>query len=235
MAPMNPPVRRIAPFLVVTLFAISSVFAAGERNKYNPLRYSTGKFNGCPPNGEGGDPYLNSLKNRDKPPFATTKYASVAKLTQTLPRLPDKKIHRNRWSPEAQDAAAIWERRAVTVEGFLVCEAAKQNKEACNCGSKTDRDFHLWMADAPSLTKASRAKAMVVEVSPRMLPRHPNWPKDLRAAIKAGTKVRVTGWVMWDQEHKGHLGGDAQHPLGNSSDTSGAGEIGKTLGQSVSM
>jgi hypothetical protein len=193
--------------LFVSLFiAVSSAFAAGERNTYDPLKYSTGIFNGCPPTGKGSDPYLNSLKNRDKSPFTTTKYASVAALNATLPRLPEKKVHRDKWSTEAQDAAAIWERRAVTVEGYLVYQAVRQSQEACNCKSKTDRDYHLWLADAPSLSKKSRAKAMVVEISPRMLPKHPNWPTVLRTLIESKTKVRISGWPMWDQEHKAHLG-----------------------------
>ena len=63
---MNPTLRRTAPFFVVSLFAISSVFAAGERNSFDPTQFSTGDFHGCLPAGQGGDPYLNSLKNRDR-------------------------------------------------------------------------------------------------------------------------------------------------------------------------
>ena len=191
---------------VLWLLVVSSLSAAGERNTYDPLKYSTGRFEGCSPTGEGGDSYLNSLKNRDKPPFTTTKYTSVAKLEAALPKLPDKKVHRDKWSPPAQDLAAIWERRAVTVEGYLVYQAVRQGTEACNCKSETNKDYHLWFADAPSLNKKSRAKAMVVEISPRMLPKHPNWPTVLRALIKSKTKVRITGWPMWDQEHKSFLG-----------------------------
>jgi hypothetical protein len=61
---MNPRLKHVAPsFCIVTLLAISSVFAAGERNNFDPQQFSTGKFDGCSPTGEGGDPYLNSLKN----------------------------------------------------------------------------------------------------------------------------------------------------------------------------
>ena len=47
------------------------------------------------------------------------------------------------------------------VEGYLVFDAVKEGKEACNCGSIKYVDHHLWLASTPS---ASRAKAIVVEV-----------------------------------------------------------------------
>lgn len=203
---MNPPVRRIA-LIFVSLLTFSSVYGAGERKTYNPVKFSTGKFHGCPPTGKGSDPYLNSLKNRDVPPTKAKRY-TVTQFLKAAPRtLPTRKIHRDRWTPQQQDLAAKWERRAVTVEGYLVFDAVKQAKEACNCGSATYRDFHLWLGAVPSVTKASRGRALVVEVSPRTWPTHPTWKeaKTYRGPIRAGTKVRVTGWLMWDQEHAPHL------------------------------
>lgn len=205
---MNPLVRRAAPFVLVTLLAISSVFAAGERRTFHPEQFSTGKFHGCAPTGKGSDTYLSSLKNRDIPPTTARSY-TVTKFLNAAPRtLPTRKIHRDKWTPQQQDLAARWERNAVMVEGYLVFDAVKQAEEACNCGSKIYRDFHLWLSTSPSQTKASREKALVVEVSPRAWPTHPTWKeaKTFRNVIRAGDKVRVTGWVMWDQEHAAHLG-----------------------------
>lgn len=200
---MNPPVRRVAPLVLVSLFAFSSVFAAGERLTYDPTKFSTGTFHGCPPTGQGSDPYLNSLKNRDMPP-TTARLYRVAKFLDAAPKtLPKRKFHRDRWTAQQQDLAARWERGAVMIEGYLVFDAVKQSEEACNCGSTTYRDFHLWLGSSPSQTKASRAKAIVVEVSPRAWRTHPKWKdaKTFRDLIRANEKVRVAGWLMWDQEH----------------------------------
>jgi hypothetical protein len=45
--------------IFIWLFAVTSVFAAGERKTFKPLQLSTGDFHGCPPEGRGSDPYLN--------------------------------------------------------------------------------------------------------------------------------------------------------------------------------
>src|SRR4051812_3534304 len=159
---MNPPVPRIAPFVLVTLLAISSVFAAGERKTFHPEQFSTGSFHGCAPTGKGSDPYLNSLKNRDKVP-ATARLYTVDKLYKVTPSLPKQKVHRDQWTAQQQDLAARWENRAVTVEGYLL-HVVKEKKEGCNCGSMQYVDHHMWLAPTAS---ALRTRAMVVEVSPR--------------------------------------------------------------------
>jgi hypothetical protein len=46
---------------------------------------------------------------------------------------------------------------------------------------------------------------MVVELSPRLLDAHPNWPKLASKAWRDGTLVRIRGWRMWDQEHPEQL------------------------------
>ena len=198
---MNPPVRRIAPSIVITLFAVSAALGA---NNFDPTQFSTGNFHTCLPTGQGSDPYLNSLKNRDKPP-TTARLYTVNRLYEKTPTLPKKKVHRSKWTPQQQDLAARWERPAVMVEGYLVFDAVKEGEEACNCGSTKYVDHHLWLASTPS---ATRAKAMVVEVSPREWANHQGWNKaeTFRRLIRAKEKVRVIGWLTWDQEHAAHLG-----------------------------
>jgi len=201
---MNPSGGRVLQIAFVLLFAISSAFAAGERRTFDPLKFTTGDFHGCPATGEGSDPYLNSLKNRDRSP-TTARLYTVNRLYEKTPTLPKKKVHRSKWTPQQQDLAARWERQAVIVEGYLVFDAVKEGKEACNCGSTKYVDHHLWLASTPS---APRAKAMVVEVSPREWSYHQGWNKaeTFRRLIRAKEKVRVIGWLTWDQEHAAHLG-----------------------------
>jgi hypothetical protein len=44
-----------------------------------------------------------------------------------------------------------------------------------------------------------------VELSPRLLASHPDWPKEATKAWKDGTQVRIRGWRTWDQEHPEQL------------------------------
>ena len=211
-----PPFTSIAPILVVMLFTVSSVSAAGERNSFNPQQFSTGTFYDCPPIGKGSDPYLNSLKNRDKPPATVTVY-TVTRLLTVLPKtLPNRKIPRSKWTAAERDLAAKWEPLAVTVEGYLL-HVVQEGSEACNCGSTQYVDHHLWLAATPT---SSRTKAMVVEVSPRAWSTHPSWSKNatFQNVITGKAKVRVTGWLTFDQEHKEQLGKTRQtlwevHPV----------------------
>jgi hypothetical protein len=202
---VNAEVRRIASFIFLSLFAISSIFAAGERNTFHPLQFSTGKFHGCPPDGRGErrDPYLCILKNRDKAPPGGKIY-TVAQLYRVTPSLPGRKVNRDTWTAQQQDLAARWERRGVMVQGYLL-DSVAEGAESCNCGDETYVDHHLWLAGSPT---ASKARAMVVEVSPRTWLMHSTWRdnKTFKQLVRAKTKVRVAGWLMWDQEHQPHVG-----------------------------
>ena len=130
-------------------------------------------------------------------------FVLVTQLLNELPTLPQRKIHRSKWTPQQQDLAAQWESRAFKVEGYLV-GAEKEKPEKCNCDSPTNRDHHLWLVAKPSYSKP---KAMVVEVSPRLWPSHPTWANTstFRKLVNEKRKVRVAGWLTWDQEHPEQL------------------------------
>ena len=205
---MNHPFRWVALYLIVALCAISSGFATGERNSFDPQQFSIGAFHGCRPTGKGSDLYLNSLKNRDKTPSGGKLY-TVSQVMNVLPTtLPKRKIDRSQWTSQQQDLAARWESRAVMVEGYLL-DVQKEREEACNCGSPTYVDHHLWLAARPS---ALKARSIVVEVSPRLWPSHPSWAdtKTFRNLVKTKRKVRVAGWLTWDQEHSEQLKASAK-------------------------
>lgn len=96
------------------------------------------------------------------------------------------------------------------MDGYLL--AAKQSgPEATNCHSKTLRDFHVWIgAEKPSSTveaKAIRAHAVIVEPTPNTLSQHKTWRlHTLQQLARQDTKVRISGWVMYDPEHPDQLG-----------------------------
>lgn len=198
---MNPSIRRIASF-VVSFLAISSAFGAGN---LDPTQFSTGNFHGCPPTGQGSDPYLNSLKNRDKRPTTAQLY-TVNSLYQATPALPSRKVARSKWNAEQRALAAKWESIPVMVEGYLIHAPQFEGEEACNCKSDTYRDYHMWLGPTPT---SARTKAMVVEISPRTWATHPSWKNAtayLKPVVDNREKVRVTGWLTYDQEHHEQVG-----------------------------
>lgn len=202
---MNPSVRRIALFLVVSLFAISSAFTASGANNFDPTQFSTGDFHGCPQTAQGGDPYLNSLKNRDKPPTTAHLY-TVDSLYRATPALPNRKVPRSKWTAAQRALAAKWESVAVMVEGYLIHLPVREKQEACNCASLQYVDHHMWLA--PTAT-AARTRAMVVEISPRAWPAHSSWQNAtayLKPVVDNKEKVRITGWLTYDQEHHEQVG-----------------------------
>jgi hypothetical protein len=92
----------------------------------------------------------------------------------------------------------------VMVEGYLLgCTA--EGQEACNCGSTQYIDHHLWLAPSPS---SAKTRAMVVEISPRTWDAHPTWSNTatFQKLVTSKTKVRVAGWLTWDQEHQAQVG-----------------------------
>jgi hypothetical protein len=200
---MNPSVRRLAPILLlVSLFAVSG----SATGTFDPTQFSRGDFQGCPPTGEGGDPYLSTLKNRDKPPTGQVALYTVNQLYNATPALPTKKVSRSKWTPTQRALAAKWECKAVMVEGYLIHVPIREKQEACNCESTQYADHHMWLAQTAS---SPRSLAMVVEISPRGWMCHPNWKNAavyLKPVVDNKEKVRVTGWLTYDQEHHEQVG-----------------------------
>jgi hypothetical protein len=196
--------KRLPSFVAlgIAIVAVPLFAYAKTTAEFDPLKFSTGKFHGCAPTGKGGDPYLNSLKNRDVAPPRTLRY-KVPALMSVLPHdLPPQEGDRSKWLPWATKAAAQWEKKGVTVEGYLLTDVVPERREKCNCDlpKAEDHDFHLWLANNSAASGGT--SAMVVEVSPRTRAQHPTWTrKSLLQLVRGKAKVRITGWLMWDQEH----------------------------------
>ena len=156
---------------------------------------------GLPTSGDGGDPVLNTLKNRiDQAQWQSVPLSSVLALTwpQDIERQP-----RARWSRADIAEIARYEGAPLQVEGYLV-DAKKMSPETCNCHSVDEVDFHIWMVDAPNQT---RAGSIVIEVSPRVGSVHPNWTlTNIRNIARRHEKVRISGWLMMDPEHPDQVG-----------------------------
>ena len=173
-------------------------------------QHTTGNFHGCPPEGKPKsdeglfDPILNALKNRDRAPSQVEdrKLSDViAHDPQSLEEM-GKKLREN-WSDKAKEDAKEWEADGVRIEGRLIA-IRTSGTEACNCGKDNQRDMHVWIATkAASAAKANRS--MVVELSPRT-PSLQALHDKLVELAKKGTRVRVRGWMLWDEEHGSEVG-----------------------------
>ncbi len=208
------PARISLHVLLGICVSLAAARAFGQDAAFDPTLYSTGIFHKgtyqCPQAGKGGDAYLNELKNRDvAPPSFDT--VSVKDLLETFPQdLPagkGRKRYRAQWGTADVRKAASLERKGVVVEGFIL-EIKGQGAEACNCGSRTFHDYHLWLsADPPTPGVDGRSKAVVAEISPRLLDGHPNWnEKVLGRLIRSKARFRISGWLTWDQEHPEQIG-----------------------------
>jgi hypothetical protein len=161
----------------------------------------TSTFQGCPPSGDGGDPILNTLKNRiDEGAWQPTTVAALLALTwpKSIEQQP-----RARWSAQDARTVAAHEGTPVQVDGYLVA-AKKMSPESCNCHSVTNVDFHLWLVDDPN---KGREQAVVVEVSPRVRAVHSAWTLSRMSQLASRRdKVRISGWLMMDPEHPDQIG-----------------------------
>jgi hypothetical protein len=158
-------------------------------------------FHACPPSGDGGDPVLNTLKNRiDEANWQPTTVADLLSLTwpSAIQQQP-----RSKWSAADRQVIAQHEGTPVQAEGYLI-QVAKQSPESCNCHSVSDVDFHIWMADDPN---KPRAQSVVIEAGPRVRSYHPSWTlTNIRNIVNSKQKVRISGWLLMDPEHPDQIG-----------------------------
>ena len=163
----------------------------------------------CPAIGDAdthdSDPYLNALKNRDKPPKESDYVTrTVAQILADKPAgaIKESPKFRSKWTANERKPVEAKETEAIQVVGYLAGAPSHEKPESCNCHDPTHRDYHMWLAGKPG---DKQAQSMVVEISPRLLDAHPDWPTLARKAWNDGTKVRVRGWRTWDEEHPPQL------------------------------
>jgi hypothetical protein len=160
-------------------------------------------FKGCPPEGDGGDPVLNRLKNRiDESNYIAVPFDAIEQLQ--WPTGVERRKRAN-WSASDSTAVALYEGIPVAVEGY-VAGSRQEGPESPNChGADAEfRDFHIWLTKTAG---EDRKQSIVVEVTPPVRARHPNWRTDLLGQIaRKDQRVRISGWLMLDPEHPDQVG-----------------------------
>ena len=161
-------------------------------------------FHGIPPEGTGGDPALNRLKNRWSAPDSV-RDISIGEIIRFPHELLDNagRKDRSKWDNGARAQAANKESEGARVEGFLVA-VKESGPESCNGHSDSLRDYHIWIAAGP---EAQKRDAMIVEMTPFWKERFPEWRlRYLESLARRHSKVRVSGWILWDEEHPDEVG-----------------------------
>jgi hypothetical protein len=147
----------------------------------------------CPPEGSAvGDHHqdLNRLKNRSTKPKATDIDSSATFDSLRAPSPDDS----DRWSTGV----------AATIVGY-VRTAKATGAETCNCKANTVRlkDTHLDIVSGPGDT----GLPVIAEITPvwRLIRENKNlgsWSSSTIRSKYEGHKVRITGWLFFDDIHK---------------------------------
>jgi hypothetical protein len=146
----------------------------------------------CGPLGKSSDAKIKSLngnKNRTDIPEASS-YLPVD--WNVLSQLPSTEVDRVQGAP-------------VEVEGYLSHKMNVEGAESTNCGltNPDDVDWHMYLTNQPT---QGIADAIIVETTPRTRPLHSWDQKTLRSLVDSHTKVRVSGWLMYDWQHLDMVG-----------------------------
>lgn len=159
-------------------------------------------FQGCPPDGDGGDRALNTLKNRiDNGEGGAFHDVSLTTLINLSFPQDIGRVQRANWSQGDVSAVNQYEGIAVRTVGYIA-GVKHEGTESTNCHALDYRDYHVWLvvnAGDP------RSKSMVIEVTPRVRDQRPGWTASALSGL-VGQQVRISGWLLLDQEHPEQIG-----------------------------
>lgn len=156
----------------------------------------------CPWNGDDTDPDTFVRKNRSDVP--TNVHDVSWQAIHDLP-FPTDKPQRKKWSPENLAEIAKYEGVAVRTIGYIVAfKPQNGHGEGTNCRftKVSETDTHIALDGAVG---DAESDSVVVEFTPRFLAAHPNWPSKLGKWSDTDKPVRITGWLMFDPDHRNHL------------------------------
>jgi hypothetical protein len=164
---------------------------------------SSNILDGCPPEGKGGDPQLNLLKNRtDRGDYANVSFDALT--TLTWPKNVER-LSMDRWPEPSRNFIAQYAGTPISVEGYIVNlrEGAPDTAD-CNWANSAYLDWHLSFTGGP---RDERSQSVLAEVTPRIRLNH-RWTVDSIHNLIMGehVPVRLSGWLYFDPEHPGDVG-----------------------------
>jgi hypothetical protein len=161
----------------------------------------------CGRDGDGEDTLTNIRKNRVDVPAAyhEVKWSDIAQVYFPRDKVMPKSLVR--WS--AADIVKIMQFQDISVsaEGYIAkIRPQAGNKESTNCNAtkSADTDWHIAFVEKAGDPEEN---SVVVETTPRVRASHTAWTiKNLAPWINSQRRVRISGWLLFDPEHKNHLG-----------------------------
>lgn len=160
-------------------------------------------FDGCPPEGNGGDSQLNLLKNRvDEGGYVPVSFDTLTLLT--WPKSVERQAMKD-WSPDSRAYIAQYEGIPVVVEGYIV-NVRESGPEPANCG-RTGMGNIGWRISFTKNPRDDRSTAVIAEVTPRVRLNR-KWTLDLvrSVIINDHLPARISGWLFFNPEDTGELG-----------------------------
>jgi uncharacterized protein YraI len=202
-APTSP---SMAPSAAPTVEGAAATAIAEDWEKPTPNQttfQSEGKT--CGPSGDGGDRPTNLLKNRTDAPGGVhdVTWAAIANLPYPSPA----PKHRSDWTDDQLAVIRRYEGVAVRVIGYLVALKPQTHGsgESTNCHWTKSVKVDWHMALVKSVGDGEK-DSIVIETTPRVRQSHPKWtPTRLQPWVNTDAPVRMTGWLMFDPEHRNHL------------------------------
>lgn len=160
-------------------------------------------LDGCPPEGRGGDPQLNVLKNRsDSAEYVPVSFDSLTSLT--WPKSVEG-LAMAQWPLSGRQFIEQYAGTPVSVEGYIAnARDAAPDPATCSWTNSSYLDWHLTFTKNP---RDARPQGVLVEVTPRVRMLH-FWTMDVihSLLIDDHVRVRISGWLYFDPEHAGDVG-----------------------------
>lgn len=159
----------------------------------------------CGQTGSAPGNETNRLKNRVDVPtsYHKTSFAAVF-------GLPDLHVpkDRSKWKQDDADEIAKFEGVSLTLTGYLVAIKPQDtgSGETTNCRwtKYSETDWHMALVEEPG---QGEKLAVVVETTPRVRVKHKKWTEtNLAPWLDSDLPVRISGWLMFDPEHRNHMG-----------------------------
>lgn len=160
-------------------------------------------FNGCPPEGEGGDVELNLLKNRvDKGAYIPVSFDSLLGLT--WPRSAEQRLM-SEWTPSGRAFITQYLGLPIVVEGYI--GALREGiADPANC-NRGDEDNHFWRLFINKGPRDRRSQAIIAMSSPQTRVGHTWSAQFIRDVLIEGrVPVRISGWLYFDPVHPQEIG-----------------------------
>jgi len=162
---------------------------------------------------DGGDWETFILKNRSDVP--TVSHAVTFAALEALP-FKTGGLGADRadtgWTKAQKAAVGRFEGIPLTITGFLAAvkqQAGSSGGEGTNCKftGEANTDWHMALVRTH---RDSEPNALVVEPTPRIKRKHPNWTKPMLAPWSGDERqrtdsVRITGFLFYDPDHANHL------------------------------